>query len=231
MGGKNAAVVLADADLPDAAEQITRAAMLGTGQRCTATSRLYADRRIFDELLELIVAAAASLRVGDPYEDTTDMGPLSSREQLGTVERYLELARESGCTFRCGGGTADPGEGYFVDPTVLTDVPVGSPILREEIFGPVLAAVPVDGAEEALALANESEFGLTASIFTRDTRAALAFAREAEVGMVSVNRETGGQEPQVPFGGVKGSSNLEREQGKAARRFFTTTKTVYVRPR
>jgi acyl-CoA reductase-like NAD-dependent aldehyde dehydrogenase len=231
MGGKNAAVVLADADLPDAADQIVRAAMLATGQRCTATSRLYADRVVYEQLVDLIVERVRALRVGDPYEEATEVGPLASAEQFAKVRGYLELARSSGCTIRCGGGAGDGDDGYFVEPTVLTEVPADSPLFREEIFGPVIAAAPIDGLEEGLALANRAEFGLTSSVFTRDTKAALAFARGVEAGMVNVNRETGGQEPHVPFGGVKASSNLEREQGKAARRFFTTTKTIYVRPR
>jgi acyl-CoA reductase-like NAD-dependent aldehyde dehydrogenase len=231
MGGKNAAVVLADADLPDAADQIVRAAMLATGQRCTATSRVYAARPIHDELVGMIVERVQALRVGDPYDEATEVGPLASAEQLATVRGYLELARSSGCTVRCGGEAGDGENGYFVEPTVLTEVPPDSPLLREEIFGPVIACAPIEGLEEGLELANRSEFGLTSSVFTRDTAAALAFARGVEAGMVNVNRETGGQEPHVPFGGVKASSNLEREQGKAARRFFTTTKTIYVRPR
>lgn len=227
LGGKNAAIVLRDADLPDAAEQIARGAMGSTGQRCTATSRAYVERPVYDAFLALLLERVAALRVGDPYEEGTDMGPPASAEQRRTIERSLALARGGEARIACGGGW----DGVFVEPTVLVDVAPGSALLREEIFGPVLAVVAVDGFEDALAQANDSEYGLSSAIFTRDLATALAFARRTESGLVHVNRETAGVEPHVPFGGLKGSSTMQREQGTAAREFFTNTKTVYVRPR
>jgi aldehyde dehydrogenase (NAD+) len=227
LGGKNAAVIAADADLGHAADQIVRGAMLSTGQRCTATSRVYVESPVFDEAIRAILDRVAALRVGDPFEEDTDVGPLASDEQATTVGRYLELARSS-CTVLCGGGF---GPGRFAEPTVLTDVPAESPLLREEIFGPVLVVERANGLDDAIARLNDSEFGLSSAIFTSSLQTALAFADRAETGLVHVNRETAGVEPHVPFGGMKGSSNLEREQGRAARRFFTVTKTIYVRPR
>jgi acyl-CoA reductase-like NAD-dependent aldehyde dehydrogenase len=227
LGGKNPAIVLADADLPDAAEQVARGAMGSTGQRCTATSRAYVERSVYEPFLELLVARVAGLRVGDPREEATDVGPPASAEQRRTIERYLALARAGEASIACGGGW----DGVYLQPTVLVDVDAASALLREEIFGPVLAVVPVEDFEDALRAANDSEFGLSSAIFTRDLGTALAFARRTQSGLVHVNRETANVEPHVPFGGLKGSSTMQREQGTAAREFFTNTKTVYVRPR
>lgn len=227
LGGKNPAIVLADADLEDAAVQVVRGAMLATGQRCTATSRVYVERSVAPEFVDLLRRCAEGLVVGDPADEGTDVGPLASREQLQTVTAYLELAQEEGVEVLVDG--APTGVGCFVTPAVLTGVDPESRLLRDEIFGPVLVVCEVDGFEEALAAANDTEFGLSSAVFTRDLGTAMRFVRGTQSGLVHVNRETAGVEPHVPFGGVKGSSNMQREQGKAARAFFTTTKTVYLR--
>lgn len=226
MGGKNPAIVLADADLDDAADQIVRGAMLATGQRCTATSRAYVDATVYDRCVDAILERVHALRVGDPRSDDTDIGPLATDDQAATVGRFLRLARDSGCRVLCGGS---PPDGRYVQPTVLADVPPASPLLREEIFGPVLCVAPVDGLADALAHANDTTFGLSSSIFTRDLGAAIEFARRTRSGVVHVNRETANVEPHVPFGGLKDSSSLQREQGTAARAFFTNSKTLYIR--
>lgn len=226
LGGKNPAIVLADADLDDSATQVVRGAMLSTGQRCTATSRVYVERAVLADFRQLLVEKVRALVVGDPYDEATDVGPLASPEQRRTVGEYLDLARREGAEFLVGGGV---GEACFVEPTVLAGVAPESALIREEIFGPVLVVVAVDGFEQALAAANDTEFGLSSAIFTRDLGKALAFVRGTESGLVHVNRETAGVEPHVPFGGIKASSSMSREQGTAARQFFTTTKTVYVR--
>jgi aldehyde dehydrogenase (NAD+) len=226
LGGKNPAIVLADADLDDAATQIARGAMLATGQRCTATSRVYVEREAAAELCDLLVRKTEELAVGDPYEAATDVGPLASEEQRQTIGHYLDLAREEGVEVLTGGSLV---EGCYVEPTILTGVSPDSALVREEIFGPVLVVEEVDGFEAALAAANDTEFGLSSAVFTTDLKRAFEFVRATESGLVHVNRETAGVEPHVPFGGVKGSSSMAREQGTAARAFFTTTKTVYVR--
>ncbi len=232
LGGKNPAIVLADADLEDAAARITAGAMAAAGQRCTATSRVYVERPVAPELTELLVARVESLTVGDPYDESTDVGPLASREQLHAVGRYLDLsAATSGIDVLAGGGYGAPSTGCWADPTVLTGVAPESPLMREEIFGPVAIVTAVDDYAAALAAANDTDFGLSAALFTRDLGRAMSFAREIESGQVHINRETAGAEPQAPFGGLKGSSNLQREQGKAAKRFFSNTKCVYVRAR
>ncbi|NJC67526.1 aldehyde dehydrogenase family protein [Planosporangium flavigriseum] len=228
LGGKNPAVVLADADLEDAAVQIVRGAMLSTGQRCTATSRVYVERSAAPRLRELLRARVAELVVGDPFDEATDVGPLASAEQRDTVASYLKLARDEQVEVVVGGSVPDDGS-CFVSPTVLAGVRPDSRLVCEEIFGPVLVLEEVDDFDAALAAANDTEFGLSSGLFTRDLGKAMAFVRRTQSGLVHVNRETAGVEPHVPFGGVKGSSSMAREQGKAARQFFTTTKTVYLR--
>lgn len=228
LGGKNPAIVLADADLEDAAAQLVRGAMLSTGQRCTATSRVYVERSVAPRLRELLRAQVGKLVVGDPYDEATDIGPLASAEQRDTVAGYLQAARDQQAEVVVG-GSMDAGEGYYMAPTILADVPRDSAVVREEIFGAVLVIDEVEDFEAALKLANNTEFGLSSAIFTRDLAKAMSFVRRTESGLVHINRETAGVEPHVPFGGVKGSSSMHREQGKAARGFFTTTKTVYLR--
>ena len=207
LGGKNPAIVLADADLELAAEQLARGAFLSAGQKCTATSRVIVERPVLDELTERLATLARSWPVGDPLDEGTKVGPLSSEAQ--------------------GGGRANGG-GYFVEPTVLADLPTTSRVVREEIFGPVAAVLPAGSYAEAVALANDTPFGLTAALFTRDLGKALRFARDIRAGVVKVNQETAGLEFQVPFGGMGESSSGSREQGKVARDFFTQWKTVYL---
>ncbi|HTU13777.1 MAG TPA: aldehyde dehydrogenase family protein [Solirubrobacterales bacterium] len=230
LGGKNPAIVLADADLADAAVQISRGAFLSTGQRCTATSRAYVERAVFDHFSDLLRAEAAAMVVADPQDPGTDVGPAASAAQFRTVNEYLDLARAEGATFLFGEDRVPAADGgYFIPPTILTGVDLESRLVTEEIFGPVICLIPVDGFEQGIELANDTEFGLSSAVFTSDLKVAMKFARLTESGVVHVNRETAGVEPHVPFGGLKGSSNAQREQGTAARRFFTNTKTVYIR--
>ncbi|MHB1469500.1 MAG: aldehyde dehydrogenase family protein, partial [Solirubrobacteraceae bacterium] len=228
LGGKNPAIVLASADLQDAATQVARGAMLATGQRCTATSRVYVERAVAERFEELLRERVQSLVVGDPLDEASDLGPLASAEQRDTVAGYLELARSEGARILAGGTIDDPG-GCFVAPTLLADVDQDSALVREEIFGPVLVLAVVEDFEDAIRAANDTELGLSSGIFTKDLTRAMEFVRRTRSGLVHVNRETANVEPHLPFGGVKGSSNMAREQGKAARQFFTTTKTIYVR--
>lgn len=230
LGGKNPAVVLRDANLDHAAEQVARGAFLSTGQKCTATSRVIVDRSVFDDFARRLARVATSWPVGDPLDPATKVGPLSSEEQFETVTSYLDIARKDGAEVLAGGESDRPEGGYFVPPTVLVGLPQESRAVREEIFGPVAALLPVDSYEEAVAVANDTPFGLSAGVFTTDLASALRFARDVRAGIVKINDETAGVEFQVPFGGMKGSSSGSREQGKAAREFFTEWKTVYVNP-
>jgi acyl-CoA reductase-like NAD-dependent aldehyde dehydrogenase len=227
LGGKNPAVVLADADLELAAEQVARGAFLSAGQKCTATSRVIVERGVLDELGERLAELARSWPVGDPLDETTKVGPLASKAQLDTVSGYLDVAERDSARVLAGGGRPDGG-GYFVEPTVLADLPSTSRVVREEIFGPVAALLPASSYEEAVALANDTPFGLTAALFTRDLAKALRFSRDIRAGVVKVNQESAGLEFQAPFGGMRQSSSGSREQGKVARDFFTQWKTVYL---
>jgi alpha-ketoglutaric semialdehyde dehydrogenase len=227
LGGKNPAVVLADADLELAVEHVARGAFLSAGQKCTATSRVIVEDAVLGEFSERLAVLAGSWQVGDPLDEHTRVGPLSSSAQLETVSGYLELARREAASVLVGGGRLDR-EGYFVEPTVLTGLPAGSRVIREEIFGPVAALQPAASFEDAVALANDTPFGLTAAVFTRDLGNALRFARDVRAGVVKVNQESAGLEFQVPFGGMGESSSGSREQGKVARDFFTQWKTVYL---
>jgi acyl-CoA reductase-like NAD-dependent aldehyde dehydrogenase len=229
LGGKNPALVLADADLEDAALQVARGAMLASGQRCTATSRVYVERPVAARFRELLVGAVERLRVGDPLDEETDIGPLASVAQRETVARYLELAARESAEVLVGSLDAPAADSCFVAPTVITGVDRSSALVREEIFGPLLVLAEVGDFDEGLELANDTEFGLASSVFTRDLVRAIDFLRGAEAGILHVNRETAGVEPHVPFGGIKGSSSLSREQGKAAREFFTASRTAYLR--
>ena len=228
LGGKNPAVVLADADLELAAEQVARGAFLSAGQKCTATSRVIVEQPVLDELGERLADLARSWPVGDPLDEATKIGPLSSQTQLETVSGYLELAQRESARVLAGGERRDNGGGYFVAPTVLADLPASSRVVREEIFGPVAALLPADSYEAAVTLANDTPFGLTAALFTNDLEKALRFARDARAGVVKVNQESAGLEFQAPFGGMRASSSGSREQGKVARDFFTQWKTVYL---
>jgi aldehyde dehydrogenase (NAD+) len=227
LGGKNPAVVLADADLELAAEQVARGAFLSAGQKCTATSRIIVERPVLEELGDRVAALARSWPVGDPLDERTKVGPLASKSQLDSVSGYLDVAERESARVLAGGGRPDGG-GYFVEPTVLTDLPATSRVVREEIFGPVAALLPASSYEEAVALANDTPFGLTAALFTCDLGKALRFSRDIRAGVVKVNQESAGLEFQAPFGGMRQSSSGSREQGKVARDFFTQWKTVYL---
>jgi acyl-CoA reductase-like NAD-dependent aldehyde dehydrogenase len=227
LGGKNPAVVLADADLELAAEQVARGAFLSAGQKCTATSRVIVERSVLEEFGDRVAELARSWPVGDPLDERTKVGPLASKAQLDTVSGYLDVAERDSARVLAGGGRPDGG-GYFVEPTVLADLPPSSRVVREEIFGPVAALLPAGSYEEAVALANDTPFGLTAALFTRDLGKALRFSRDIRAGVVKVNQESAGLEFQAPFGGMRQSSSGSREQGKVARDFFTQWKTVYL---
>jgi aldehyde dehydrogenase (NAD+) len=229
LGGKNPAVVLDDADLDLAAEHVARGAFLSAGQKCTATSRVIVESGVLGPFQDRLAALADGWKLGDPLESDTRVGPLVSADQLQTVSGYLEVARQEGARMLAGGGRADQlGDGYYVKPTVLAGVTPESKVVREEIFGPVAAVLPADTYTDAIRLANDTHYGLSASVFTNDLSRALRFADDIHAGVVKINQESAGVEFQVPFGGMQESSSGSREQGKAAREFFTQWKTVYM---
>ena len=229
LGGKNPAVVLADADLDHAAEHVARGAFLSAGQKCTATSRVIVEAPALAAFQERLVALAKDWKLGDPLDAATKVGPLASEAQLETVTGYLQQGEREGARVLAGGRRAtDLGDGYYVPPTVLAGLSPDSKVVREEIFGPVAALLTAGSYAEAVALANDTPFGLTASLFTRDLGKALRFSADIRTGVVKINQESAGLEFHVPFGGMKDSSSGSREQGKAAREFFTQWKTVYL---
>jgi acyl-CoA reductase-like NAD-dependent aldehyde dehydrogenase len=232
LGGKNPAIVLADADLDHALGQVVAGAMMSTGQKCTATSRAIVDRRIIDRFTQMLADRIGGLKVGDPLDAETQIGPLIDDRAAERLAGEVDSAKQAGAELVVGGERLGSGleRGAFLAPTLFADVDPKSRLGQDELFGPVLGVIPVDSMEEAMAVANQVKFGLSASIFTRDLGRALMFAREIEAGVVHVNSETAGAEPQVPFGGMKGSSSYSREQGKSAREFFTQVKTVYIDP-
>jgi aldehyde dehydrogenase (NAD+) len=232
MGGKNPVIVCDDADLERAVELTVSGAMRSAGQKCTATSRVIVLPGIRRAFTERLVERVKSLRQGDPRQEDTYLGPLVSAPQRDKVEHYIARGREEGARLLVGGGR--PGgpleHGYYVEPTVFDEVAPTMAIAQEEIFGPVVGIVPADTLDEAWRIANGVRYGLSASVMTRDLNTALEAVRCLQVGLVRVNEETAGVELQAPFGGMKQSSSHSREQGPAAREFYTQTQTVAIRP-
>jgi alpha-ketoglutaric semialdehyde dehydrogenase len=230
MGGKNAVVVMADADLDVAATGIAAGAFGSTGQRCTATSLCVAHRDVAKGLAERIVAHAKKLRIGNGLEAGVDMGPLVDAHQLDSVLGYIEVARREGLRLATGGRRVTEGaceRGFFVEPTVFVDVPPSARIAQEEVFGPVLAMITVGSLDEALAVTNGVRYGLSASIYGSDASTIMRFVDRVEVGMVHVNSPTVGGEAQIPFGGIKWSGVGGREMAEEGLEFFTELKSVF----
>ena len=230
MGGKNPLVVLDDADLDTAVACAVQGAFFATGQRCTASSRLIVTEGIHDRFVAAVRDAVAALRVGHALEPSTQLGPVVDAAQLEKDLAYVTLGLEEGATALVRGGPlARATRGHFLAPTLFVDTAPWMRINREEIFGPVATVVRVRGYEEALAVANDTEFGLVAGIVTTSLAHAAHFKAHAEVGMAMVNLPTAGMDHHAPFGGTKGSSYGAREQGAYAREFYTTAHAAYVR--
>jgi alpha-ketoglutaric semialdehyde dehydrogenase len=233
MGGKNAAVVLRDAPLELAAEQVVLGAMRSTGQKCTATSRLIVDEAVADDFLDLVCSRVGALRVGDGLQPGVEMGPAASADARKDILDAIEQARSEGAQVLVGGAPYADGtlaEGWFVPPTVLALPDRRPEVWREEVFGPVLSVLRAPDARTAVELANDSRFGLSGAVFSNDLGAVLDAVDHFDAGVLHVNSETAGADPHVPFGGMKQSGSGAREQGRAAREFFTHSKTVYLRP-
>ncbi|MFT4268655.1 MAG: aldehyde dehydrogenase family protein [Xenophilus sp.] len=233
MGGKNPQVVLDDADLAQAVDLCTQSAFFSTGQRCTAASRLIVTHGIYPRFIDALQARMAALKVGDALAAGTDIGPVVSQAQLEQDLSYVEIARAAGAKVAFGGErtachTGSGKQGYFLRPALLTETTPAMRINREEVFGPVASVIRVKDYEEALHVANDTEFGLSAGIATTSLKHATHFKRHAQAGMVMVNLPTAGVDYHVPFGGRKGSSYGPREQGRYAQEFFTVVKTAYM---
>jgi alpha-ketoglutaric semialdehyde dehydrogenase len=232
MGGKNPVIVANDADLDLAVEATISGGLKSSGQKCTATSRVIVQKDVYDEFKEKLLKKVAEITVGDGMDAGTWMGPSSSQSQLDTVLSYIEKGKEEGANLLFGGNEVvgkDGLNGYYVEPTVFEGVTSKMVLAQEEIFGPVLALMKVDTIEEALEVANDSEYGLSASIFTTKISNMLSFINEMDAGLVRINAESAGVELQAPFGGMKQSSSHSREQGQAAKEFYTSIKTVFIK--
>jgi aldehyde dehydrogenase (NAD+) len=231
MGGKNPLVVLDDADLDVAIECAVQGAFFQTGQRCTASSRLIVTEGIHDAFVEALLEAMKDLRVGHALEDETQIGPVVDASQLRQDQEYLEVGMGEGAEIAWGGERLERDtEGFYLSPALLVHTSNEMRVNREEIFGPIATVVKVADADEALAVANDTEFGLSAGVCTTSLKHAARFRDSLQAGIVTVNLPTAGVDFHVPFGGTKGSSQGTREQGRHAIEFFTTVKTAYVRP-
>lgn len=227
MGGKNPLVVLDDADLDTAVGSAVNGAFFSTGQRCTASSRLIVTEKIHDAFVEAMTEKVKSLKVDNALKAGTEIGPVVDQSQLDQDMRYIALAKEEGCEVIGGERLNRETEGFYLSPALLLGANNDMRTSREEIFGPVASVIKVADYGEALAVANDTEFGLSSGICTTSLKHATDFKRNADAGMVMVNLPTAGVDFHVPFGGRKGSSHGPREQGAYAREFYTTVKTAY----
>lgn len=232
MGGKNPTIVLKDADLDEAVGIVSNAAYFSTGQKCTATSRVIVEEAVLPEFTERLRMKTANLRVGNGLENGIEIGPAINEPQLEKIVSAVLQAQKDGAKILAGGEHLTGGElarGYFYSPTLLTDVNPQMEIAQEEVFGPVLALLPARNIDEAVSLANNIRFGLSAAICTRSITSAFEFINRVQAGLIMVNLPSAGVEYQVPFGGTKSSSIGMREQGSVAVDFYTQMQTVYLK--
>ena len=230
LGGKNPQIVMDDADLDLAAEGVLFGAFGTAGQRCTATSRLLVHEKVYADFMAKLVERTQTLRLGDPLEEGVDVGPLSSEAQLGSTLDYIEIGKAEGARLVCGGAKLSGGAfetGFYVQPTIF-EAEHGMRITKEEIFGPVLSVIKVKDYSEAVSIANDVDYGLSSSIYTRDIGLAFRAIQDLETGITYINAPTIGAEVHLPFGGVKQTGNGGREAGTAAIDEFTELKTVFV---
>lgn len=232
MGGKNPTIVLADADFNAAVENVVNAAFFSTGQKCTATSRVIVEDSIYDKYVEAIVARTKKLKVGNGMEPGIDIGPAVDQGQLDTNLRYIEIGRKQNGEPLCGGKRLTGGaydKGFFVEPTIFGDVKEADTLAQEEVFGPVLAVMRAKDFNDALRIANNIPFGLSASVQTSNVSRVFDFVYGMEAGLLTVNLPSAGVEYQLPFGGTKDSSFGPKEQGPAALEFYSDWKTIYLK--
>lgn len=233
MGGKNPVIVMPDADLEQAAQVTVDGAMKYSGQKCTATSRAIVVGNVIEDFTDLVVEKVNALKTGPGKDDESIVVPVIDEASQQNIVDSVQRGVQDGGNILTGGSTPSGNtyeNGNYVQPTVLSKVNPNDFIACEEIFGPVLGIISAHDPDHAIDIANDVKYGLSAGIFTRNLNAAMSFANRIEAGIVKINGETAGVEPQVPFGGMKASSSGSREQGKAAIEFFTETKTIYVNP-
>ena len=231
MGSKNPIVITKNADIDLAVAQSIHGAFGASGQKCTAASRLMVDAAIHDEFVEKLVTAAEAKKVGHALAEGTELGPIVSERQMNKILGYMDVAKDEGGTLVTGGSRVERDtEGYYLMPTIFTDTKNDMRVNREEVFGPMTCVVKIDSYEEGIALANDTEFGLAASVITNSLKEAEHFKRNAKFGSVLVNLATAGLDYHVPFGGRNSSSYGPREQGEHAKDFYTIMKTAYTNP-
>jgi aldehyde dehydrogenase (NAD+) len=231
MGGKNAIIVMDDADVDLALEGILWSAFGTSGQRCTAASRVIVHEAVYGELQTRLVERAEKMRIGPGWDPDTDLGPVINREALDKIHSYTGIGSDEGATLLTGGEVASDGElakGLYYRPTVFADVEPQMRIAQEEIFGPTTALIPVGDFDEAIRVANGIRYGLSSSIFTRDVNKAFRAMRDLQAGITYINAGTTGAEVHLPFGGTKDTGNGHREAGQAALDVFTEWKSIYV---
>jgi len=228
MGGKNPMIVLDDADLDVAVNASINGAFFSTGQRCTASSRLIVTEGIYERFVAAMKEKTLALRVGHALDPQTEIGPVVDQSQFERNLSYLDVARQEGAEVIGGDVLERPTRGYYMQPALFLNTTPDMRVNREEIFGPIASIIRVKDYEEALAIANDTPFGLSAGICTKSLAIAQHFKRHAAAGLVMINAPTAGVDYHVPFGGIKGSNYGPREQGSYAREFYTTVKTVYV---
>jgi aldehyde dehydrogenase (NAD+) len=227
LGGKNAIIVMDDADLDLAVDGIVWSAFGTAGQRCTAASRVIVQRGVYDALQSKLVAKAEAMRIGAPWEDDTQIGPVINETAVEKIHSYTEIGKDEGAKLLTGGERVE-GHGFYYRPTVFAEVEPTMRIAQEEIFGPTTALIPVDSFEAAVSAANSVQYGLSSSIFTRDVNKAFKAMRDLQTGITYINAGTTGAEVHLPFGGMKQTGNGHREAGQAALDVFTEWKSVYV---
>jgi aldehyde dehydrogenase (NAD+) len=231
LGGKNAIIVMDDADLDLAVDGILWSAFGTSGQRCTAASRVVASGKVYDGLASRLVERAEQMKLGNGLDEETDVGPVINRAALEKIHSYTEVGRDEGATLLTGGEVATENgldRGFFYRPTVFGDVEPGMRIAQEEIFGPTTALIRANDVDEAIRIANGIEYGLSSSIFTRDVNRAFKAMRDLNAGITYINAGTTGAEVHLPFGGTKATGNGHREAGQAALDFYTEWKSIYV---
>jgi aldehyde dehydrogenase (NAD+) len=229
LGGHNPLIVMADADLDRAVEASYAGAFWSAGQKCTATRRIYVQGEVYDTFKEKLVARIERGKIGDPADPDVEVGPIVNEKQFDEIMEAIERGKSEGGTVLTGGARADD-EGYLIAPTVFEGVGDKAFLSCEEVFGPVTSLYRFATLDEALQRANDSEFGLSAAIFTTGLANATRFQNEAEAGLLHVNSQTAGADVHVPFGGIKSSGFGPHEQGRAAIEFYTETVTIYVDP-
>ncbi len=229
MGGKNPLIVLADADMDNAVACALNGAYFSTGQRCTASSRLIIEASVHDQFVDALKTKVESLTVGNALDEGTQIGPVVDQRQFDQNARYLDIGKSEGADLVCGGDIVErKTPGFYMTPALFADTGNDMRVNQEEIFGPVATTIKAGDVEEALAIANDTAFGLSAGLCTTSLKSAVKFKRESRAGMVMVNLPTAGVDYHVPFGGAKGSSFGSREQGRYAAEFYTTVKTAYL---